>query len=55
MEKKRVSEEPTTWLFAALSLLLGFSVLDIIVKATGGPATPPPASAPLSSKQTSTQ
>jgi hypothetical protein len=39
------------WLFAALLFLLGFSALDIIVKSTGGPATPPAPPAPSSSKQ----
>ena len=43
------------WWFAALLFLLGLSVLDIIVKSTGGPATPPPPPAPSSSKRTSTQ
>ena len=39
------------WWFAALLFLLGFSTLDIIVKSTGGPATPPLPPAPSSSKQ----
>ena len=38
------------WWFAALLFLLGFSALDIIVKATGGPATPPPPPAPSLSR-----
>ena len=41
-------EEPIIWWFVALLFLLGFSVLDTLVKATGGPATLPPT---LSSKQ----
>ena len=44
-------EEPTMWWFAALLFLLGISVLDIIVKATGDdPATPQPPPAPSLSK-----
>ena len=49
---QHVLAEPTRWSLAALLLLLGLSVLDIIVKSTGGPATPPPPTppAPSSSK-----
>jgi hypothetical protein len=43
--EQRVLEEPTVWWFAALLLLLGFSVLDIIAKSTGGGATLPPSPA----------
>jgi hypothetical protein len=34
-------EGSTIWWFAAFLFLLGFSTLDIIVKSTSGPATPP--------------
>jgi hypothetical protein len=41
-----VLEGSTIWWFAAFLFLLGFSTLDIIVKSTGGPATPPVPPAP---------
>ncbi len=46
-----VLEGSTIWWFAAFLFLLGFSTPDIIVKSTGGPATPPVPFAPSSSKQ----
>jgi len=44
--EQRALEEPTMWWFVALPFLLGLSVLDIIAKSTGGPATPPLPPAP---------
>jgi hypothetical protein len=44
-------QESTMWWFAALPFLLDFSTLDIIVKSTSGPGTPPAPPAPSSSKQ----
>jgi hypothetical protein len=46
-----VLEGSTIWWFAAFLFLLGFSTPDIIVKSTGGPATPPVPFAPSSSTQ----
>ena len=43
-------EGSTIWWFAAFLFLLGFSTLDMIVKSTSGPATPPVPPAPSSSK-----
>jgi hypothetical protein len=46
-----VLEVSTIWWFAAFLCLLGFSTLDIIVKSTSGPATPPVPPATSLSKQ----
>ena len=46
----RLAKTTMLW-FAALLFLLGLSVLDVIVKSTSGPATPPPISPTSSSKQ----
>jgi hypothetical protein len=52
---QRVLEESTMRWFAALLFLLGFSTLDIIVKSTSGPGTPPAPPATSSSKQLAPQ
>jgi PRC-barrel domain len=40
-DSRAMLEGSTIWWFAAFLFLLGFSTLDIIVKSTSGPATPP--------------